>query len=146
MNKQGERVNNMDDTTEAELRTERREQRQERHEIRADISGKTTIQLGLIVTLAVILTTVLGFCGSGIWWASKLSEKVDTVLRNQISQTDAMNSTQRDVAELQAWRKVIDVAGTPSASLRLDALGTKLNAVDEMLKLHIAKEEGKKPN
>jgi hypothetical protein len=136
----------MENESESELRTERREQRQERHEIREGISDKTPIQLGLIVTLAVILTTVLGFCGSGIWWASKLSEKVDTVLRNQISQTEAMISTQRDVAELQAWRKVIDVAGTPSASLRLDALGTKLNAVEEMIKLHIAKEEGKKPN
>ena len=133
-------------TPESELRDEQREQRQERHEIRADISGKTPIQLGLIVTLAAILITALGFCGSGVWWASKLSEKVDAILRNQVVQTEAMGFIQKDVAELQAWRKVVDVAGTPSARIRLDALGTKLNTVEEMIKLHMAKEDRTKPN
>ena len=136
----------MSDESESESRNERREQREERHEIRADISGKTPIQLGLLVALLMLVTTALGFCGSGIWWASKLSEKVDTVLRNQVVQTEAMGFLQKDVAELQAWRKVVDVAGTPSASARLDALGAKLNGVEEMLKIHIAKEEKQKPN
>ena len=133
-------------TPESELRDEQREQRQERHEIRADISGQTPIQLGLIVTLAAILITALGFCGSGVWWASKLSEKVDAILRNQVVQTEAMGFIQKDVAELQAWRKVVDVAGTPAARIRLDALGTKLNTVEEMIKLHMAKEDRTKPN
>ena len=127
--------------SDSEQRIEQHEQRQERHEMREVIGDRTPIQLGLIVTLAAILITALGFCGSGIWWASKLSEKVDTVLRNQVAQTEAMGSVQKDVVELQAWRKVIDVAGTPSASSRLDALSAKLNIVEEMIKMHIAKED-----
>ena len=127
--------------SDSEQVTEQREQRQERHEMREVIGDRTPIQLGLIVTLAAILITALGFCGSGIWWASKLSEKVDTVLRNQVVQTEAMGFIQKDVVELQAWRKVVDVAGTPAASARLDALSAKLNIVEEMIKMHIAKED-----
>ena len=131
----------MTDQSESELRTESREQRQERHEMRAVISDKTPIQLGLLVAALMILMTALGFCGSGIWWASKLSEKVDTVLRNQSVEVEAISLVQADVSELKAWRKVVDVAGTPSVRATLDALGLKLTSVEEMIKIHIAKEE-----
>lgn len=132
--------------SDSEQVTEQREQRQERHEMRSAISDKTPVQLGLLVALLMILMTVLGFSGSGIWWASKLSEKVDTVLRNQAVETEAMSLVQKDVAELQAWRKVVDVAGTPSASARLDALNKELIEVKEMIKMHMAKEDRTKPN
>jgi hypothetical protein len=35
---------------------------------------------------------------------------------------------------------VVDVAGTPSASARLDVLGKEIGDVKELIKLHIASE------
>ena len=133
----------MSHTTESELRDERHEQRQELREMRDNgILGESTpIRLGLLLTIALLL--VGGFGGS-IWWAATISTKLDAIIISQGVQTVAIASVQADVADLKAWRKVVDVAGTPSTSARLDSLAVKLNAVDEMLKLHIATEDKQK--
>jgi hypothetical protein len=120
---------------------EQHEQRQEQSEMRQAIGEKTPVQLGLFVTMLVIFMTTLGFCGSAIWWASKMTEKIDTVLRNQAIQSEAMTLVQTDVAELKAWRKVIDTSGSPSAA----ALLSKVNDIKRDLDVHMAQTGGRKP-
>jgi hypothetical protein len=134
---------------ESELRDERREerhaQRKELREIRDGgvIGEKTSVRIGLLLTIALLLT---GGFGTSVWWAATISTKLDAIIISQGIQTVTIGEVQADVADLKAWRKVIDVAGTPSASVRLDALSAHLNTVEEMIKLHIAKEDGTKPN
>jgi hypothetical protein len=134
----------LESESESELRDERREERKEqRRELRqmrdnGIIGEKTPIRIGLLLTIALLLT---GGFGTSIWWAATISTKLDAIIISQGVQTTAIATTQTDVADLKAWRKVIDVAGTPAASSRLDALSAKLNTVEEMIKMHIAKED-----
>lgn len=139
----------LESESESELRDERREERKEqRRELRqmrdnGIIGEKTPIRIGLLLTIALLLT---GGFGTSIWWAATISTKLDAIIISQGVQTAAIATTQTDVADLKAWRKVVDVAGTPSASARLNALGEKLNTVEEMIKMHIAKEDRTKTN
>jgi len=129
----------MNPTEESELRDERRAQRQELREMRNSgiIGEKTPIRIGLLMAIATLL---VGGFGTSIWWAATISTKLDAIIISQGAQTAAISTLQSDVSDLKAWRKVVDVAGTPSASARLDALGAKLISVEEMIKMHIASE------
>ena len=120
---------------------EQHEQRQERSEMRQVIGEKTPVQLGLLMAVGIALITTLGFCGSAIWWASKMTEKIDTVLRNQAAQSEAMILVQTDVAELKAWRKVIDTSGSPAATVLLKEVGE----LKRELEVHIAETGKGKP-
>jgi hypothetical protein len=123
----------------AENREERHEQRRELREMRNNnvIGAGTPIRMGLLLSIALLL---VGGFGSSIWWAATISTKLDAIIISQGVQTSAISVAQTDISDLKAWRKVVDVAGTPSASMRLDALGAKLTTVEEMIKLHIATE------
>ena len=130
--------------SESELETERRDERSEqRRELRemreSGILGENTpIRIGLLLTIALLL---VGGFGTSIWWAATISTKLDAIIISQGVESATIAAAQADVADLKAWRKVIDVAGTPSASARLDSLTAKVNSIDEMLKLHIARED-----
>ena len=125
---------------ETERRDERHEQRRELREMRESVilGENTPIRIGLLLTIALLL---VGGFGTSIWWAATISTKLDAIIISQGVQTAAIAAAQADVADLKAWRKVVDVAGTPAASARLDSLTAKINSIDEMLKLHIAKED-----
>ena len=122
-----------------DLNQEAREQRTERREMRQAIGEKTPIQLGLFLALILIFISLIGASWTGVWWASKLSEKVDTVLRNQAAQTEAITIVQADVADLKAWRKVIDTAGSPQVT----TLSKDLQEVKRELEIHMAQEKAK---
>ena len=130
--------------SESELETERRDERHERRrELRemreSGILGENTpIRIGLLLTIALLL---VGGFGTSIWWAATISTKLDAIIISQGVESATIAAAQADVADLKAWRKVIDVAGTPATSSRLDGLTAKVNSIDEMLKLHIAKED-----
>ena len=129
--------------SESELRDERRAERhQQRRELRemrdnGIIGEGTPIRMGLLLSIALLL---VGGFGTSIWWAASISTKLDAIIISQSVQTAAISIAQTDISDLKAWRKVVDVAGTQSASARLDALGAKLNNVEELIKLHIATE------
>ncbi len=102
------------------------------------LGENTPIRIGLLLTIALLL---VGGFGTSIWWAATISTKLDAIIISQGVESATIAAAQADVADLKAWRKVVDVAGSPAESARLDGLTAKVNSIDEMLKLHIAKED-----
>jgi hypothetical protein len=114
---------------------EQHEQRQERSEIRRIIGEKTPVQLGVTAAFYVFS---FGLVVASVWWAATLTEKINTVLKNQDAQNITMSAMQADISDLKAWRKVIDTSGSPQAA----SLSKEINDLKRELEVHIA-ETGK---
>ena len=119
-----------------EERTEQREQRQERHEMRAVISEKTPVQMGVMISVYILTSSLII---ASVWWAATITEKINTVLANQSIQIATITSVQSDVADLKAWRKVIDTSGSPQVA----ALAKSIQEVKSELEIHMAQEKTK---
>jgi len=128
----------MSERTNDEERTEQREQRQERHEMRAVISEKTPIQLGLAAAAYFFSFSLVV---AAIWWAATLTNMVSTVLKNQDAQSLVMISMQKDISDLQAWRKVIENSGSPAVA----NLSAKFTELEKEFEIYRAQTEKQKP-
>ena len=126
----------MSERTNDEERTEQREQRQERHEMRAVISEKTPVQMGVMISVYILTSSLII---ASVWWAATITEKINTVLANQSIQIATITSVQSDVADLKAWRKVIDTSGSPAAATLLKEVAD----LKRELEVHVALTEKK---
>ena len=136
-------------------RDERLEQRQERRDIRKDerdartpISENTPIRLGFLIAIFGSVVTTVFLLG---WWASRISfnqeremgmmtEIVHTLSDMRSKETADFNVLSLSIADIQTWRKVIDVAGSPTVALKLDVLNSKLEKLSQELSIHEAKD------
>jgi hypothetical protein len=98
------------------------------------ISEKTPVRIGLLLTVALLLT---GGFGTSIWWAATISTKLDAIIISQSVQTAAVASVQTDVSDLKAWRKLIDTSGSPQVT----TLASQINELKRAMEVHIAQTE-----
>ena len=117
---------------------EQHEQRQERSDMRRAIGEKTPVQLGVTAAFYVFSFSLIV---ASVWWAATLTEKINTVLKNQDAQNIVMSTMQTDISDLKAWRKVIDTSGSPQAS----SLTKEINDLKRELEIHIAETGKAKP-
>ncbi len=83
------------------------------------ISERTPVRIGLLIGIATISIGAVGLLFSGVWFAASWTSKVDTKLdeiRNQQSIIIESNrKIAEDVADLKAWRKLIEAGGSAQA-------------------------------
>lgn len=77
------------------------------------LSENTPVRLGMIFVM-------IGLMGGGfafwIWWAATVSTKLDNIIMQQSVASNQQTKLAADVADLQAWRKLIDTTGSPQAA------------------------------
>lgn len=99
------------------------------------LGESTHVKLGFIIAF-------LGLCAGGlgvwIWWAATINSKLDMMLTHEQSTMQAIQQIQKDVNDLESWRKVVDTVGTPTVSPRLSQLEKDMDKLTKDLELHIA--------
>lgn len=99
------------------------------------IGDNTPVRLGLIIAL---LALCAGGFGLWIWWAATISSKMDTLIGQQTSMIATSNGHGTAIAELQAWRKLVDTVGTPAMMAKTSDLDKKVEELSRQLELHKA--------
>lgn len=97
------------------------------------IGDTTPVKLGFVIAL-------LGLCAAGfgawIWWAATISSKMDTLINQQSSMMATANGHGASIAELQAWRKLVDTVGTPAMMTKTADIEKKLEELSRQFELH----------
>lgn len=99
------------------------------------ISDSTPIRLGFIVAL---LGVCIGGFGAGIWWAATLSAKTDTIITQLTTLSRAADGHASAIADLQAWRKLVDTVGTPAMMTKTAELSKEIEELQRQFELHKA--------
>lgn len=96
-----------------------------------EISEKTPVKLGFIVLICSVL---LGAILSGVWWAATVTVKLDNILIQNAAAAQLQSKLADDVADLKAWKKLVESNGSPAAQ----QTAKDLELIKKDLELHKA--------
>ena len=115
-----------------------------------DAETKKTDAKNIVIPLGVafgIITTTLLLCGAGfgtsIWWASKVSSQLETLVKQGAERdAGAVSLTTRTTA-LELWQHEVSVSGTPGLAKDVQTLKGSLESLSKDFEIY--KATNKKP-
>lgn len=106
------------------------------------ISDRTPIRFGLLLSVVTIcLGVLLGACWWSASWTSSVNVKLDNILIQNAAAAQLQAKINDDLAELKAWRKLIDANG----SVQLQQTAKEVELLKKEIELHKIKDEQRFP-
>ena len=107
--------------------------------------NKMTDARQVVVPVQVALSLAVGFlvlfgagCGYSIWWASSISTKMDTLVKQGTEQAAANMANSTRITALELWQRQIDATGTPAMTKKTEETARELSELREAFNLHKA--------
>lgn len=91
------------------------------------LSEKTPVQVGFVIGLLLVFASV-------IWWASQVSSKLDMIISAQSAMKVTTDTLSTRVADMEAWRKLIDTVGSP----QVQKIEAGISELKRVVDLHVA--------
>ena len=107
---------------------------------RPDIQAKSVV-VSLPVAIGILITTLTmcaGGFGTGVWWASGVSTKLEVLVKQGADQASASGIMGNRLTGLELWQRQVDAVGTPAMAKTVSELRTELEKVREDFNLHKA--------
>jgi hypothetical protein len=90
------------------------------------------VMIPLMVAVTLIISTlsiVGGVSFTAIWWASDISSKMSTVLKNGDSAALRSVTDGNRITALELWQRAIDSSGSPTVRTKIEEVAKEINSL-----------------